>query len=140
MSVSIRLDDRNFQRFIKKLPKEAMRLAIRPLYRAADMIRGISQDRYLRGQSLTPRTHTLINSVRAFVNTHSRYPIAGVRARAVSARGFDYASYWEWDGSAHGGPREYLQPARDDHQREWLTEFERAFEQEFNAWASGNRF
>ena len=140
----VRVDLSEVQRMFKKIPDAAIQASMRPLFAAADFVRGKAQHDYLRGPRptrLEVRTGRLRGSVRALApKVEGKTITAEIKAKALSSTGHDYGAYWEWDGSKHGGPRPFLQPARDNHRTEWLAIFIDGFVKRFNTWAKGKRY
>ena len=140
----VRLDMSQVKRMFKVLPTQVLFIARKPLFSAADFVRGKAQHDYLRGPRpirLEVATGRLRGSVRALApKIEGKTVTAEEKASALSTQGFDYPAYWEWDGSRHGGPRPFLQPARDNHQTEWHGIFLEKFEKDFNAWERGKTY
>jgi len=143
MGIEVRLDYNEVRKMLKAIGKELPRFLIKPLYRAADFIRGVSQEQYLRGprpDRLAVVSSRLFGSLRAEAKVTGKGAIGIIKANAHSDQGFDYPAYWETDGSAHGGPRPFLKPARDEHKDKWMKVFNKVFEERFNQWQKGKQF
>ena len=107
--VTIQLDDTEVQTFFQDLKRNMTHLVLIPLYRAADYIRGKAHEKYLTSagpEHLNVDTGRLRTSLRAESDILGNDVVGIVSANAQSERGFDYGAYWEWRGTAHGGPRE----------------------------------
>jgi len=143
--VSIQLDDREVKTFFQDLKQNMKQLVLMPLYRAADYVRGKSQEKYLTAAG---PTHLNVDTGRLRMSLKTESRISGnevvgiVSADAQSVRGFDYGAYWEWRGTGkgHGGPRPFLTPARDQHQDEWMRVFDKAFKEKFEQWQSAKAY
>jgi len=141
--VNIHLDDSQVKAFFRALRTDLKEIVLQPMYRAADYIRGVAQKQYLRGPRpthLQTDTGNLWKGVRAEARIESGQAVGIIQARAESKQGFDYAAYWELSGSRHGGPRQFLAPARDEHEDEWMQIFNRVFAERFNKWQSAKTF
>lgn len=139
--VEIHLDDKDVKRFFQDLQRSMTSIVLMPLYRAADYIRGKSQEKYLTAagpEHLNVDTGNLRMSLKAEARVIAGDAVGVVSANARSDRGFDYGAYWEWwgTGPGHGGPRPFLTPARDEHQDEWMNVFNKAFKEKFEQWES----
>jgi len=141
--VEVRLDYSEVKKMIDAIRKEFPGFLIKPLYRAADYIRGVSQKDYLRGprpDRLGTVSGRLFGSMRAEAKIIGDGAVGIIKANARSDQGFDYPAYWENIGAKHGGPRSFLKPARDEHKDEWMRVFSKAFEERFNQWQQGKQF
>lgn len=103
--------------------------------RAAEFVRGVVQKYYLRGprpEKLGVRTARLINSVDTETKREGRDTRAWVGTNAKSDSGYNYPAYWEYDGSKHGGPRPFLRPAVEEHQKQWIEVWRKGIEVQLN--------
>jgi len=141
--ITMRLDTSKVSAMMKDVSKKLPQLLLKPLYRAADMVRGISQEHYLRGprpDRLGVVSGRLFGSLRAESKIAADGAVGIVEARAKSDGGFDYPGYWELRGTRHGGPRPFLKPARDQHREQWMRIFDQVFKERFEQWQNAKQY
>jgi hypothetical protein len=110
------------------------------LKRAAEFVRGVVQKHYLRGprpEKLGVRTSRLHDSVDKDTKREGRDTRAWVGTNALSDEGYNYPSYWEYDGSKHGGPRPFLRPAVEEHKEQWIEVWRKGIETHLNKFVGG---
>jgi hypothetical protein len=141
--IAMQFDTSKVSAMMKDIKQKLPHLLLKPLYRAADTVRGISQKEYLRGprpDKLAVATGRLFGSLRASSTLTSGGAKGEVVANAVSSGGFDYPGYWELRGTRHGGPRPFLRPARDEHKDKWMQVFNQAFKETFEQWQNAKQY
>jgi hypothetical protein len=101
--------------------------------RAVEYVRGVVQKNFLRGprpEKLNVRTARLINSVDTQTERMGDDTRAWIGTNARSDTGFNYPSYWEYDGSKHGGPRPFLRPAVEEYRERWTDVWLKSLKQQ----------
>lgn len=139
----IRIDDEEAQRALRALGREAGKLAVEPMSIAAQWLAGQTAKRYLRGprpERLTTDTGRLIGSIGSKVEERKGEIIGHVGTNVVSNTGFNYPEYWEKRGTRHGGPRPFLNPAKDELKQRWRTLFRNEYTKRLKEWLRAKRY
>jgi len=139
VDISITLDDRKVRRDLNGLADSILPLALRPVHIAAQWVAGRVQKDYLRGprpEHLEVDTGRLRGSIHSMTVLTKNGIEGHVGTNVRGLRGFNYPKYWELDGSAHGGPRPFLAPARDENWFKIAAIFKKEFKARLEKWLS----
>jgi len=137
VDISITINDKKIRKDLEDLGRNILPLALRPIHIAAQWIAGQIQKNYLRGprpERLTVDSSRLIGSISSSAGIEGNEIIGHVGTNVRSDTGFNYPEYWEHRGTKHGGPRPFLQPARDDNRAKWLKIFEKELRVRVEKW------
>jgi hypothetical protein len=138
VELNIKVYDEGARQYLDDLKREIPSFIDVGLRGAADYIRGQVQLKYLRGprpERLRVASGRLSKSIQSDVVDH----VGVVGSDAESDEGFNYPGYWEYDGSRHGGPRPFLNPAVEEQWDGAMQRFEDAMGKALDKWLSAKR-